>query len=88
MTRIEYFNSELSKNKGYEYDMSLVAMMTESEKCECFNLDPEDIADLEQIISDFYSMREPETESEAITPNWGGLDPAFSSLADYYRMRY
>ena len=56
MTRIEYFNSELSKNKGYKYDMALVAMMTESEKCECFNLDPEDIADLDQMISDFYAM--------------------------------
>ena len=72
MTRIEYFNSELSKNKGYEYDMALVAhmarkkkfllcmalvaQMTESEKCECFNLDPEDIADLDQMISDFYAM--------------------------------
>ena len=88
MTRIEYFNSELSKNKGYEYDMALVAMMTESEKCECFNLDPEDIADIEQIINDFYTMMsEPEAE-ETITPNWGGLDPAFRSFDDYYRMRY
>lgn len=88
MTRIEYFNSELSKNKGYEYDMALVAMMTESEKCECFNIDPEDIADLAQMISDFYAMQEPESKTVAITLNWGGLDPAFASLADYNRMRY
>lgn len=56
MTRIEYFNSELSNNKGYEYDMALVAMMTDSEKCECFNIDPEDIADLPQTIADFYDF--------------------------------
>lgn len=54
MTRTEYFNNELSQNKGYEYDMALVAMMTDEEKCECFNIDPEDIADLQQMIADFY----------------------------------
>ena len=54
MTRIEYFNSELSQNKGYEYDMALVEQMTEQEKCECFNIDAEDIADLPQMIADFY----------------------------------
>lgn len=88
MTRIEYFNSELSKNKGYEYDMALVAMMTESEKCECFNINTEDIADLDQMISDFYAMQEPESKTEATTPNWGGLDAAFASIAVYNRMRY
>lgn len=55
MTRIEYFNNELSKNKGYEFDMALVSMMTDTEKCEVFNIDPEDIAEnLECIIRDFY----------------------------------
>lgn len=55
MTRIEYFNNELSQNKGYEYDMTLVEQMTDEEKCECFNIDLEDIAEnLECIIRDFY----------------------------------
>lgn len=56
MTRIEYFNNELSQNKGYEYDMSLVEQMSDSEKCECFNIDLEDIADLPQTIADFYDF--------------------------------
>lgn len=85
MTRIEYFNNELSKNKGYEFDMALVAMMTDEEKCEVFNIDPEDITGIEQLVSDFYAFNAPE-EKEA--PAWGCIDPAFNSLNEYNRMRY
>jgi hypothetical protein len=85
MTRIEYFNNELSMNKGYEHDMALVAMMTNEEICECFNIDPEDIANIEYFVRDAYAFDAP---AEDITPAWGYIDPAFSSLYEYNRMRY
>lgn len=56
MTRIEYFNTELAKNLGYEYDMELIGQMTDGEKCEVFNISPEDIAEyLPQLIFDYYA---------------------------------
>ena len=54
MARIEYFNNELSKNKGYEYDMALLAMMTDTEKTICFGMD--NIEDIPQMIAEYYIM--------------------------------
>jgi len=56
MTRIEYFNTELAKNLGYEYDMDLVGQMTDDEKCEVFNLYADDLDNVAQMIADYYAI--------------------------------
>lgn len=55
MTRIEYLKKEINSNRGYEFEMNLLSTMTESEICECYNVDAEDIKEyLPQLIRDFY----------------------------------
>ena len=55
MTRIEYLKNEISSNRGYDFEMNLLSTMTESEICECYNVDVEDIAEyLPQLIKEFY----------------------------------
>lgn len=55
MTRIEYLKKEINSNRGYEFEMNLLSTMTESEICECYNVDTEDIKEyLPQLIRDFY----------------------------------
>lgn len=56
MTRIEYFNTELAKNLGYEYDMELVGQMTDDEKCEVLNLYADDLDNVAQMIADYYAI--------------------------------
>lgn len=56
MTRIEYFNTELAKNHGYEYDMESVGQMTDDEKCEVFNIYADDLDNVAQMIADYYAI--------------------------------
>lgn len=54
MNRIAYFENELAQNLGYEYDMSLVAMMTDDEKRVCFGMN--EVEEIPQMIEDYYKM--------------------------------
>ena len=56
MTRIEYLMNEINSNRGYEFEMNLLSTMTESEICECCNVDVEDIPEyLPQLIREHYT---------------------------------
>lgn len=54
MARIAYFENELAKCKGYEYDMALLAMMSNEEKATVFGWD--DLNELPQLIADYYGI--------------------------------
>lgn len=54
MNRIAYFENELAQNLGYEYDMALVAMMTDDEKRVCFGMN--EVEEIPQMIEDYYIM--------------------------------
>lgn len=54
MNRIAYFENELAQNLGYEYDMALVAMMTDDEKRICFGMN--EVEEIPQMIKDYYIM--------------------------------
>lgn len=88
MTRIEYFNNELSQNKGYEYDMTLIEQMTDEEKCECFNIDLEDIADLPQVIADFYGYTQDADEDGECNEDAGLYHFAFPTEQSFWAYKY
>lgn len=54
MNRIAYFENELAQHYGCEYDMILLAMMTDDEKRICFGMN--EIEEIPQMIEDYYIM--------------------------------
>ena len=54
MNRIAYFENELAQHYGCEYDMILLAMMTDDEKRICFGMN--EIEEIPQMIENYYIM--------------------------------
>lgn len=54
MNRIAYFENELAQHNGCNYDMALLAMMTDDEKRICFGMN--EVKEIPQMIEDYYIM--------------------------------
>lgn len=76
------------KLKELNAELDDLYTMSEQAACECYEVDTKEEA-ISILIDEIQSTSKDleHTEEEAKPIGWGGIDPAFVSLADYYQMR-
>lgn len=74
--------------KELNADLDDLYTMSEEAACKCYNVDSKEEA-ISILVDEIQAIsKELEyAEEEAKPIGWGGIDPAFVSLADYYQMR-
>lgn len=73
-------------------EAQLMDVHSKSERMVCAEYNVDHKQEAIDILKDEIKMLEAQIDyydnDDDTTPNWGGVDPAFSSLREYYQMRY